>query len=335
VSLSKEEIKKKKNHSKLALRKFAISSKSFFGKIWKAITQKITVMLIPHSENGSFRFRISFLTMFIGLLIFTSIILVGIFSITENVSTNAEIGKMLEEQSEMETLINEFQKIIPKLRDVYYELDQSVQNLNNASGEAIHKNENNPHQLDTEYLLKKVLESDLSEYDEITELLKFEYGLEKFIPEINSVANYLESYKKVFDVIPSINPVIGKPFVISDYGWRYDPFTNLRKFHYGVDLKEAMYTSIRATASGKVVRARYSKSAGNYVEIEHEYGFSTRYLHLSRIDVSPGQYVKKGQIVGLLGSTGRSMGPHLHYEVLINNQNVSPSPYLRLSSSIN
>lgn len=316
-------------------RKTTINIKNFFRKIWKALTQKITVMLVPHSENGSFHFRISFLTIFIALLIFTSVIIAGVFAITENVSSRMELQNLLEEH--MDTLVNldEFQESVPRLRDVYYKLNQSVQNLNEASGNITLESEINPPQLETEYLIKRVLESDVSEYDEITELLRLEYGIEKLIPEIDAVASYLENYKKIFDVIPSINPIVGKPYIISDYGWRYDPFTKKRKYHYGIDMKETPYSKIRATASGKVIRSRYSKTAGNYIEVQHEYGFSTRYLHLAKILVSKGQTIKKGQVIGLLGNTGRSAGPHLHYEVRVNKQNVNPSPYLRLHSLIN
>lgn len=305
--------------------------RNFFKKIRKILSQKITVMLIPHSENNSFNFRISFLTITIGLIMLTSIVLISIFSITENVETNYEIQRILKERAEMVSLISEFQNMVPSFKEVYFELTQSVNHLNEVSGETPNESLNYQNQMDSEYLIKKVLESDMSDFDEIKELVKLEYGLEKLIPEINSVATQLKNVKKIFEGIPSINPIVGKPYVTSDYGWRYHPVTKKREFHFGVDLRELISTPIRATASGKVTIAKYSKSAGNYVKIVHEYGFITRYMHLQKIIVNPGQYVKKGQIIGLLGNTGISTGPHLHYEVIINKQQVNPTPFLRLS----
>jgi murein DD-endopeptidase MepM/ murein hydrolase activator NlpD len=312
-------------------RRFLISIKIFFKKLWKTITQKMTVMLVPHSENGSFHFKISFLSIFISLLIFISLILVGIFSITENVEANNKIDQLIDEHITVLNELEEFKETVPRLNEVYYHLNKAVSKLNEASGDITKDLDTNTNQFNTEYLAKKVLESDAMEYNEIVELLKLEYNIEKLIPEIESVATYLENYKKIFDVIPSINPVVGRPYIVSDFGWRYDPFTKKRRYHYGIDMKEALYTKIRASASGKVVIAKYSSSAGNYIKIEHEYGFSSVYMHLSKIKVEPGQSVVKGQIIGLLGSTGRSQGPHLHYEVRINNKHVNPTPYLRLN----
>jgi murein DD-endopeptidase MepM/ murein hydrolase activator NlpD len=299
--------------------------------MWKTISQKMTVMFVPHSENGSFHFNISFITIFISLLMFLSLILLGIFSITENVEANNKIDQLLDEHVTVLNELEEFKETVPRLSEVYFHLNKAVSRLNEASGDVTKDLEANNNQFNTEYLAKKVLESDASEYNEIIELLKLEYNIEKLIPEIESVASYLQNYKKIFDVIPSINPVVGRPYIISDFGWRYDPFTKKRRYHYGIDMKEALYTKIRASASGKVVIAKYSNSAGNYIKIEHEYGFSTVYMHLSRISVEPGQSIVKGQVIGLLGSTGRSQGPHLHYEVRINNKHVNPTPYLRLN----
>lgn len=300
--------------------------------MWKAVTQRFTVMFIPHSENGSFNFKISLLSLIAILLIFSTVILISIFSITENVDSTNEIEKLLEERAEMIRVLSDYQQSVPRLKEVYYELSQSVRKLNEASGDVVRENNINISQFDADEMITKILESDVNQKDEIAQLIQTEYGLEKLIPEINSVAKYLENYKKVFDVIPSINPVIGNPLIVSDYGWRYHPFYKTRKYHYGIDMKESMYTKIRATASGKVVIARYSKTAGNYIELEHEYGFTTRYMHLAKIKVSAGQTIKKGQVIGLLGNTGRSQAPHLHYEVHINNEYVNPSPFLRLGS---
>lgn len=127
--------------------------------------------------------------------------------------------------------------------------------------------------------------------------------------------------------IPSIWPVTG--VLRSGVGMRNNPFGGSSvEFHKGQDISAPSGTPVYATADGVVVIARWVKGYGNGIYIDHGNGISTRYGHLSRIDVVAGQTVKRGEHLGLVGSTGRSTGPHLHYEVRINGQPTSPLPYL-------
>ncbi|HJU54884.1 MAG TPA: peptidoglycan DD-metalloendopeptidase family protein, partial [Pyrinomonadaceae bacterium] len=127
--------------------------------------------------------------------------------------------------------------------------------------------------------------------------------------------------------IPSIWPVVGP--LRSGVGTRKNPFGGSSyEFHKGQDISAPMGTPINATADGVVVIARRLRGYGNGIYIDHGNGIETRYGHLSRIDVVEGQPVKKGQHLGLVGSTGRSTGPHLHYEVRINGEPTSPLLYL-------
>jgi murein DD-endopeptidase MepM/ murein hydrolase activator NlpD len=127
--------------------------------------------------------------------------------------------------------------------------------------------------------------------------------------------------------IPSIWPVVGT--LRSGVGMRNNPFGGSSvEFHKGQDISAPSGTPVNATADGIVVIARWVKGYGNGIYIDHGNGISTRYGHLSRIDVIEGQTIKRGQHLGLVGSTGRSTGPHLHYEVRINGQPTSPLPYL-------
>ena len=127
--------------------------------------------------------------------------------------------------------------------------------------------------------------------------------------------------------IPSIWPVVGS--LRSGVGMRRNPFGgSSTEYHKGQDISAPMGTPIIAAADGVVVIARRLRGYGNGIYIDHGNGIETRYGHLSRIDVIEGQPVKKGQHLGLVGSTGRSTGPHLHYEVRINGQPTSPLLYL-------
>jgi murein DD-endopeptidase MepM/ murein hydrolase activator NlpD len=126
---------------------------------------------------------------------------------------------------------------------------------------------------------------------------------------------------------PSIWPVYGK--LESGVGGRRNPFGGRGfEYHEGQDIDAAYGTPVQVAAGGKVTIAGWLRGYGNVVYVDHGNGLSTRYGHLSEIDVTVGQTVTQGQKIGLVGSTGRSTGPHLHYEVRINNQPVDPKPYL-------
>jgi len=127
--------------------------------------------------------------------------------------------------------------------------------------------------------------------------------------------------------IPSRLPVEGARFS-SLFGSRVHPVTGRRKNHHGIDMAAPSGTPIFATADGRVEMAKWYGGYGNYVQIEHGGDVETRYGHMSRMNVSAGQPVKKGDLIGWVGSTGRSTGPHLHYEVRIAGAPVDPEPYL-------
>ncbi|RPF71453.1 M23 family metallopeptidase [Aurantiacibacter spongiae] len=127
--------------------------------------------------------------------------------------------------------------------------------------------------------------------------------------------------------IPSRMPVDGVQLT-SGYGMRDHPILRRRARHNGVDLAAASGTPVFATADGMVGKAQYFGSYGNYVQIEHGGDMETRYAHLSGYTVSAGQHVNKGDLIGYIGSTGRSTGPHLHYEVRVDGEPVNPIPYM-------
>ncbi len=127
--------------------------------------------------------------------------------------------------------------------------------------------------------------------------------------------------------VPSRMPVEGVQLT-SGYGMRNHPILRQRRQHNGVDLAAPRGTPVYATADGRVGRAQYFGSYGNYVQIEHGGELQTRYAHLSSYTVSAGDTVRKGDLIGYIGSTGRSTGPHLHYEVRVDGEAVDPIPYM-------
>lgn len=128
--------------------------------------------------------------------------------------------------------------------------------------------------------------------------------------------------------IPSQMPVQGASLT-SGYGMRVHPVLGGRRQHKGVDLAEPMGSPVYATADGVVSKAEWFSSYGLFISLEHGANIQTRYGHLSQLNVAAGQMVKKGDLIGFVGSTGRSTGPHLHYEVRIAGTAVDPIPYLQ------
>ena len=129
--------------------------------------------------------------------------------------------------------------------------------------------------------------------------------------------------------VPSDKPVKSAEFT-SGYGIRSDPFQGRAARHQGIDLAAPVGTPIYATADGTVSEAGYNSGGyGNLIKLDHGRGIETRYGHLSRILVSPGQRVTRGQQIGRMGSTGRSTGSHLHYEVRIDSRAVNPIPFMK------
>jgi murein DD-endopeptidase MepM/ murein hydrolase activator NlpD len=125
---------------------------------------------------------------------------------------------------------------------------------------------------------------------------------------------------------PNTMPVRG--WFSHGFGWRNDPWTGEREFHRGMDIVADLGTEVRAPADGVVSLASRRSDYGKLIDLSHGYGYVTRYAHLSEILVRPGQRVHRGDVIGRVGSTGRSTGPHLHYEVFRDGRRVNPWKYL-------
>ena len=137
----------------------------------------------------------------------------------------------------------------------------------------------------------------------------------------------LASLWRAIGLLPTAIPVAGKSNLTSGFGPRLNPFTGKYGFHSGVDFAGAPGTAVLATADGQVIFAGRGGSYGNMVLLDHGFGLHTRYAHLMTIAVAIGQRVLKGTSVGRLGSTGRSIGPHVHYEVLYDNLARNPAKF--------
>jgi murein DD-endopeptidase MepM/ murein hydrolase activator NlpD len=152
---------------------------------------------------------------------------------------------------------------------------------------------------------------------------------ERQLYRINITRSQMERLNRTLALVPYRKPVIGEVEFTSGFGIRIDPFLGRPAMHTGLDFRAATGDPVRATANGKVASAGWAGGYGRMVEIDHGNGLSTRYGHLSEIGVKVGDQIKIGQVIGAVGSTGRSTGPHLHYETRIDGEAVDPQKFLR------
>jgi len=125
---------------------------------------------------------------------------------------------------------------------------------------------------------------------------------------------------------PSIWPTVG--WVAAGFGYRTDPFTQKRQFHYGIDIATSYGNQIVAPADGIVVETKTDRISGRTIVISHGWGITTHYFHLDKWLVHPGQKVKRGDVIGLVGKSGKATGPHLHYEIRVNDKAQNPMDYI-------
>jgi murein DD-endopeptidase MepM/ murein hydrolase activator NlpD len=152
---------------------------------------------------------------------------------------------------------------------------------------------------------------------------------ERQLYRINITRAQVERLNRTLALVPYRKPVVGEVEFTSGFGVRSDPFLGRPAMHTGLDFRAATGDPVRATANGKVASSGWAGGYGRMVEIDHGNGLSTRYGHLSEIGVKVGDTIKIGQVIGAVGSTGRSTGPHLHYETRIDGEAVDPQKFLR------
>lgn len=159
------------------------------------------------------------------------------------------------------------------------------------------------------------------DFEEIQQLIS---RMERHIPRTLDQA--LETQEKR-EGMPSLWPTTSKRLT-SNFGYRSDPFTGRSAYHAGIDIAGKTGDPVYAAGAGVVTAAERSGARGLYIVVQHPNGLETWYMHLSKIDVSVGEHVGQGESIGKLGSSGRSTGPHLHFQVVKNNRTIDPMPYL-------
>jgi murein DD-endopeptidase MepM/ murein hydrolase activator NlpD len=156
----------------------------------------------------------------------------------------------------------------------------------------------------------------------------------KSIRRVQSALADSKRFARALESLPLRRPMPKANGLSSGFGPRQDPFLRTPAMHTGLDFKGETGEPVKVTAPGRVVSAGLMGGYGKMVEVDHGYGITTRYAHLSALDVEQGDMVDAGQIIGRLGSTGRSTGPHLHYETRIDGEPTNPLRFLRASAML-
>ena len=309
------------------------STGGFFGRFIQSGRQKITIMLIPHSEKRVFNFQISlfalsFFSVLLVSLVVTFIWLTADFSGTNDLlasrsqdleHSEASLEILRDEVSELINSTDNFQNTLVQTMGVLG-LDSTVREGMVSSGGDL-----------TSFF--NVEQSESGSLSETIELQKLKTSLDNSITSLNEIGQVLNSQKELLSDIPSLWPLKGvQGHVTAVFGPSIHPFTGQWYLHKGLDIAYGYGVPIVSTANGKIIEVgQDEKGYGNYVVIRHKYGFYTKYAHMQRMYVKPGQELSQGDVIGTMGNTGLSTGPHLHYEVRIGAQVVDPTKYINMT----
>jgi murein DD-endopeptidase MepM/ murein hydrolase activator NlpD len=247
--------------------------------------------------------------------------------------TRAKYKILLSESSQQKRLLSEYEESIKRLRDTVKNFENYAKKLNVMAGLR------SPEVMeelgigggDTTGIEPAVPEGgpSISSGDQTISLQDaraLEQKAEGVGKNLDVLATYFETQTIKLASTPTIWPTIG--WVSSPFMFRDDPFTGKRQFHYGIDIATNFGNPIVATADGIVISLDNDKMGGKNIAISHGNAITTQYLHLSKFLVKSGQKVKRGDVIGLVGKTGKALGPHLHYEVRVNNKPANPYNYI-------
>lgn len=249
-----------------------------------------------------------------------------------------EEKQLVQEKAHMEAQYKVLERQLQEVQNVMADLQQRDDNLYRVVFQAdpIPLSIRRGSSANTEYY-EQLLDMTNSEIvvstsKKLNELKKELYIQSKSYDEVVLLAKNKET---MLENLPAIQPVLNKNLtrMASGYGWRIDPIYHSRRFHAGMDFTAPVGTDIYATANGTVSSAGWEQGYGNCVQINHGYGYVTLYGHMSAIKVRVGQPVKRGDVIGLVGNTGKSTGPHLHYEVHFKGEIMNPQNYYYLDLS--
>jgi len=297
------------------------------------LTRRYTVVFVPHSEKKVYNFQITVVSVFLFLLVTGGI--VGAFfwySASYSSARSVLAGK--------DNRLKEVQASLEQLRDETALLLQEARNFQNAFdgaftglGPEFNTPQSSSGDLGSFFNIRETPEGVLQEIDDIRRLSAY---LASVAGPVRDLGAMLNSQSALLSEIPSIWPVKnGMGHISMFFGQNENPFSGQQYIHKGIDISTYRAgDSVVATADGQVVTIDRVEDFGNYILIRHKHGYYTRYAHLLSSRVRMGQRVQQGDVIGYIGNTGISTGPHLHYEIHIGSDVVDPYRYITIRSNI-
>jgi murein DD-endopeptidase MepM/ murein hydrolase activator NlpD len=273
-------------------------------------------------------FKEKALTVFIISVLLFSSILFGIFYFVSNLYTKDDYLQSLKKENEL--LKDKFSLLTER----YGHLESELKSITDFSNELRLAVNLTPVSIEERKLgiggsnaiskLYSELGSDITAAIDLADNVLRKFEFEKM--QYEEIASKLKTNNNLFESIPAIVPTDGK-YSSESFGMRLHPILKINKMHNGIDIVNQFGSPVKATGKGKVVFAGAKGGYGLTVEIDHGFGYQTVYAHLSKINVREGQIVNRNQMIGKSGNSGLSSGPHLHYEVLHNGQNLNPAEF--------
>jgi murein DD-endopeptidase MepM/ murein hydrolase activator NlpD len=288
----------------------------------------VSIIIVPHNKaktrNVSLSEKAVKIAAGIGLFVFLALTVFLIDYFTMNV-TRQKYKTIWDENAQQKTAIAQYQQTIDKLQTTIDNYENYAKKLNVMAG------------LKSEEVLEgepgvgsgsgqEIGETGSSQTLDLGNLNDISLKADRVARNLDTLTTFFEDQVLQLASTPTVWPTKG--YMSSSYGWRDDPFTGKRTFHHGIDIATSHGNPICATADGTVIQSRTDKIGGKTIKIKHMFGYVTIYCHLSKFLVKVGQKVKRGEIIGLVGSTGKARGPHVHYEVQLNGKEKNPYYYL-------
>ena len=320
------------------LGKFFSAMGAGISKILHICDRKLTIMIVPHSQSKVINFQTNVFAMCFGILLVAGVFVSFFYFNKKNMSSNAEISRLTAENKEtlasFDELRDENNNLLQAAKRFQSTLSQSLsllgiehsENVSNASVTSPNSD------LSAIFNTRDIARGSTREASDIRELTSY---LDSAIQPIEQIGKMLESQGALFSDIPNIWPIKGGIGHISmPFGQNIHPITGQWYIHKGMDFSTwRSGDPVVATANGQVVTVGYDNGFGNFIIIKHNYGIYTRFAHLRTIRVKKGEIVTQGKVIGTVGNTGLTTGPHLHYEVHIGSDVVDPARYVNVKGS--
>ncbi len=301
---------------------------------FKVCDSKLTIMVVPHSQGKVVNFQTNIFALVFGVILILGIASSFLYFNNKMVASNSEIAKLKEENrktlASLDELRDDNNNLIQTAKRFETTLSQSLSllginiNTSNSSSSTLNNGD-----LSSLFDHNDNVSGTLQESADIKQLTAY---LESAVQPIEEISKLIENQGTLFSDIPSVWPIKGGIGHVSmAFGQNLHPITGQWYLHKGMDFSTYRQGDpVIATANGQVVTVSYDASFGNNIIIKHKHGIYTRYAHLSTIRVKKGQFVSQNDIIGTIGNTGVSTGPHLHYEVHIGSDVVDPAKYVTM-----